>query len=469
MFNVFNNIPTKQKLFINMILAQVGFASITTVAILSNSKLAAIITVNIVFALVVAYTSFSAMQRIVGGIERFRAYMDDLMDFVYMRKNRITKAQYMKNDEIGLILKELNNYVEHFENMRNEDMKVMGEVVLVLDKMSQGVYKCRVNAQSHNFMIRALRDMVNKSLDETEHNMTELNKTLTAYANDDFRGKVKINNYLKADMLEVMNNVNVLGDALSKNAKTGLNNGQTLESNANTMSASVTNLANKANQQAASLEETAAAVEEITSITRNNATNTTTMSQLGTKVKGAVSNGMTLATKTSQAMDSINEQVTAITESITVIDQIAFQTNILSLNAAVEAATAGEAGKGFAVVAQEVRNLASRSADAANDIKTLVENAAQKANEGKKVSDDMIEGYEKLNDNATQTINIIQDVSNASKEQMRGIEQINDTITMLDKVTQENAHEASSVAQIATEVSGMAQTLVADASAKQFN
>jgi methyl-accepting chemotaxis protein len=466
---MFANISTKNKLLVNMVIAQIGFASITTVAILSDSKIAALITVNVVFAITMAYTSFAAMRRIVGGIQRFRAYMDDLMDFVYMRTNRIVKAQYMKNDEIGVILTELNNYVDQFEKMRNEDMKVMGEVVLVLDKMSQGVYKCRVNANSHNFMIRALKDMVNKSLDETEHNMTELNKTLTAYTNDDFRNEVKVHDSLKADMLEVMNNVNKLGDALSNSAKTSLSHGKTLETNANTMTNSVTNLANKATQQAASLEETSAAVEEITSITRNNANNTTTMSQLGNKVKEAVSNGMTLASKTSDAMDEINEQVTAITESITVIDQIAFQTNILSLNAAVEAATAGEAGKGFAVVAQEVRNLASRSADAANDIKTLVENAAQKANEGKVVSDDMIKGYETLNDNATQTINIIQDVSLASKEQMRGIEQINDAITTLDKVTQENAHEANSVAQIATEVSDMAEALVADASAKQFN
>jgi methyl-accepting chemotaxis protein len=85
-------------------------------------------------------------------------------------------------------------------------------------------------------------------------------------------------------------------------------------------------------------------------------------------------------------MDEINSEVQAINEAISFIDQIAFQTNILSLNAAVEAATAGEAGKGFAVVAQEVRNLAGRSAEAANEIKRLVENAATKANQGKNIS-----------------------------------------------------------------------------------
>ncbi|MCT7608932.1 methyl-accepting chemotaxis protein, partial [Aliarcobacter butzleri] len=91
-------------------------------------------------------------------------------------------------------------------------------------------------------------------------------------------------------------------------------------------------------------------------------------------------------------------------DSISVIDQIAFQTNILSLNAAVEAATAGEAGKGFAVVAQEVRNLASRSAEAAKEIKAIVENATNKANQGKEIATNMIDGYKELNQNISQTI-----------------------------------------------------------------
>ena len=466
---MFQNMSAKRRIFINMLLAQIGFTAITTVAILSHSKLTALLTVNILFMIIIAYTNYAAMQRVVGGIERFKKYMNNIMDFAFMRVNKIDKAEYMKNDEIGLILVELNNYVDKFDKMRKDDMKVLGEVVLTLDKMSQGIYECRINSDSNNFMLAALKNTLNKSLNTSSKTMSELKNTLELYSNDNYTNKIEIPSIMKGDMLAVMTSVNQLGESLSNTAKENLSNGEQLESSSSTMTQSVNSLANKANQQAASLEETAAAVEEITSITRNNASNAVQMSQLGGKVQEAVSNGMVLANQTSTAMDSINEQVTAINDAITVIDQIAFQTNILSLNAAVEAATAGEAGKGFAVVAQEVRNLASRSAEAANEIKTLVENAAIKANEGKKVSDEMIKGYETLNTNTNETISLIEDVSSASKEQMTGIEQINDAVTMLDRVTQENAHEANSVAQIAVDVSKLANDLVSDASSKQFN
>ena len=155
------------------------------------------------------------------------------------------------------------------------------------------------------------------------------------------------------------------------------------------------------------------------------------MLRISSKTQESAHIGKELATKTVNSMEEINNTVMNINEAITVIDQIAFQTNILSLNAAVEAATAGEAGKGFAVVAQEVRNLAARSAEAAKEIKNLVENATIKANEGKEISSTMIKGFGELESNISETSNLIDDVTNAANEQSSGITQISDAVNQL--------------------------------------
>jgi methyl-accepting chemotaxis protein len=442
------------------------------IADLADKEVLIIDIVIAILAIVAIFMGLSGLKtasKIIKSINIFQNGLDGFFDYINRKITSLKKIELSSNDEIGMMAAKVNRNIERTNNAIEDDMKVMGEVVITLDKIEQGIYSCNIKSSTKNPMIQTLAMTINKMLTAVNNDMSQLRLRLEEYSNDDFRNKVSINPKLKADMLAVMKSVNTLGDALAKSAKANLNNGELLKANSLTMNESVNNLANKANQQAASLEETAAAVEEITSITRNNANNAVKMSQLGGKVQSAVSNGMVLANQTSTSMDSINEQVMAINEAITIIDQIAFQTNILSLNAAVEAATAGEAGKGFAVVAQEVRNLASRSAEAANEIKALVENAASKANEGKKVSDDMIKGYETLNENANETIHIIEDVSSASKEQMTGIEQINDAVTMLDKVTQENANEASSVASIANDVNSMANNLVSNAQSKKFN
>ena len=428
-----------------------------------------LIAILAIITLLIGFFGTRTALNLAKSIKIFHTGLDNFFDFINRKVSSLQPMYVKGDDEIAIMSQGVNKNIEIVSKEIQDDMKVMGEVVITLDKVEQGIYGCQIKSHSKNPMVETLASTINKMLSVINEDMSQLRSRLEEYGNNDFRNKVNISPKLKEDMLAVMQSVNILGDSLSMSAKANLNNGRHLEKSSSTMSHSVNNLANKANQQAASLEETAAAVEEITSITRNNANNASQMSQLGSKVNKAVSDGMILANQTSQAMDSINEQVSAINEAITVIDQISFQTNILSLNAAVEAATAGEAGKGFAVVAQEVRNLASRSAEAAKEIKTLVENAATKANEGKKVSDEMIQGYETLNTNTSETIHLIEDVSAASKEQMTGIEQINDSVTMLDRVTQENAHESDAVAQIAQDVSKLANELVSDASSKKFN
>ena len=194
-----------------------------------------------------------------------------------------------------------------------------------------------------------------------------------------------------------------------------------------------------------------------------------------TSIANAAANGEKIALgakeqskSTSSDIIKLNQESSKIGETINLITQIAFQTNILSLNAAVEAATAGEAGRGFAVVAQEVRNLASRSAEAANEIKSLVENASTKSNQGKDIAALMINGYDKLNININNTLSLIKEVENASKEQKYGIEQISDAINSLDKQTQINANIATQTHEIALETSNLASDVVNATNSKIF-
>ena len=463
------NMSTKKRLILNLVLTQVGFAIISIVAILSEHQIIAIITVNIIFAIVSTYFTIYSIKRIVGGIQRLKIYIDDLMDFAFFRSNRIKKATYIKSDDIGFILTELNQHVDKFDVMRKKDMHVLGEVVIALNKLSQGIYTSKIHADSDNFMISTLKRIVNEMLVTTNQNMQELVDIMDKYTHEDYRDQMNINPILKGKMLITMQRINKLGQELNDSAKLNLKNGTQLEKNSMSMNKSVENLSVRANEQAASLEETAASIEEITSITKNNNHNAKKMAELSKTVQTSVTLGEKLARQTALSMDEINEKVQAINEAIGVIDQIAFQTNILSLNAAVEAATAGEAGRGFAVVAGEVRNLATRSTQAAKEIKILVEDANFKTSEGKKISNEMSNGYSNLNELILQTINIIQDVSVASNEQLTGIEQINNAISTLDKVTQENANEASNVARFADETLIMAQVLVQDAKNKKVN
>ena len=219
------NMSTKKRLILNLVLTQVGFAIISIVAILSEHQIIAIITVNIIFAIVSTYFTIYSIKRIVGGIQRLKIYIDDLMDFAFFRSNRIKKATYIKNDDIGFILTELNQHVDKFDVMRKKDMHVLGEVVIALNKLSQGIYTSKIHADSDNFMISTLKRIVNEMLVTTNQNMQELVDIMDKYTHEDYRDQMNINPILKGKMLITMQRINKLGQELNDSAKLNLKNG----------------------------------------------------------------------------------------------------------------------------------------------------------------------------------------------------------------------------------------------------
>src|SRR4029077_11204444 len=197
-----------------------------------------------------------------------------------------------------------------------------------------------------------------------------------------------------------------------------------ITSAASQVASSSQSLAQGASEQAASLEETSASSEEITSMTRKNAENSQSAANVMSAVDQHVKEGNRTLEQMVVSMAEINASSDKISKIIKVIDEIAFQTNILALNAAVEAARAGEAGMGFAVVADEVRNLAQRSAQAAKDTATLIEESVAKSSEGSANLQKVTEVIHSITSSSSKVKVLVDEVNLGSQEQARGIEQI---------------------------------------------
>ncbi|HEY6774484.1 MAG TPA: methyl-accepting chemotaxis protein [Oxalicibacterium sp.] len=198
-------------------------------------------------------------------------------------------------------------------------------------------------------------------------------------------------------------------------------------------------LSSRTEQQASSLEETASSMEELTSTVKQNAENARQANTLSLSASEVAVKGGEVVGQVVDTMNAINDSARKITDIIGVIDGIAFQTNILALNAAVEAARAGEQGRGFAVVAAEVRNLAQRSAAAAKEIKTLIDDSTGKVEIGSRLVEQAGATMDEVVASVKRVTDIVSEISAASNEQSAGIEQVNAAITQMDQVTQQNA------------------------------
>ncbi|RBA23041.1 methyl-accepting chemotaxis protein [Herminiimonas fonticola] len=220
-------------------------------------------------------------------------------------------------------------------------------------------------------------------------------------------------------------------------------------------------LSSRTEQQAASLEETASSMEELTSTVKQNADNARQANQLAMTASTVAVKGGTVVSDVVDTMDSINTSAKKIVDIIGVIDGIAFQTNILALNAAVEAARAGEQGRGFAVVASEVRNLAQRSAAAAKEIKTLIDDSVSKVDAGSKLVAQAGTTMTEVVNSVKHVTDIMAEILAASQEQSAGIEQVNTAIVQMDEVTQQNAALVEEAAAAAASLNDQAGNLSA--------
>ncbi|MCD7896769.1 MAG: methyl-accepting chemotaxis protein [Planctomycetaceae bacterium] len=234
---------------------------------------------------------------------------------------------------------------------------------------------------------------------------------------------------------------------------------QQVLSASNQISDASQHLAEGSTEQAASLEETSSALEEMASMTRQNADNASKTNNTTKNNNKLIAVGADAVANMTEAMSSISASAEQISHIIKTIEDIAFQTNLLALNAAVEAARAGEAGKGFAVVADEVRNLAGRSAQAARDTTGLIQGTVENVRHGSEIVQDLSKSFKEIQEGSMEVGRLIAEITAATNEQAQGVDQVNTAVAQMDKVTQTNAATAEESASASEELTAQADNL----------
>jgi methyl-accepting chemotaxis protein len=432
-----------------------------------------LITISLAILIMMGFVmmvTFSLLNKrlVLNPLIKFEKGLLEFFKYLNKESNTVSHLDDSSADEIGFLAKVVNQNISKSKALLEEDKKVINETITVLAEFEKGDLCQRVNITTSNPLLQELTKLLNKMGENIELNINNILKILDEYSNGIYINKVKTID-LKEDLLKLAKGVNILGDSVTVMLVKSKKNGLTLDDGSDVLLEIIDVLHSNTDANAIALEETSKILQELTASITSNTKNVVEMSKYANILTSSADEGQSLAKQTTISMSEINEEVNSVNKAIAIIDKIAFKTNILSLNAAVEAATAGENGKGFAVVAQEVRELATQSGEAANEIKALIENAAKKASDGKEIADKMISGYSELNENISKTIEIIIDTKKSSKEQQKRIEQINNSVASIDKQTHKIASMAKQTHIIADETDSIAKLVVINANKKDFS
>jgi len=417
--------------------------------------------VSLYIFLVIQKNIISSLLKTKSGIKGFFTYLTST-------QKELNLINLDSKDGFGDMARELNKNMINVRDGLVLDNEVIQEAKYISTMVGNGFLVDRIENKANNVYINELSDSFNNMIDNLRVNLVKSFQTSLQYANRDFTKKVE-----KNDVGGLINTqlrcLNMIGINISEFLLMVNENGKLLDTKSNSLLDLVNNLHNSSVNQADSLEQTSNSLNEITQNVTKTSTQAKDMLKIANDTKDYSNSSIELMNNTQKSMTEINDANKNISDAILLIDQIAFQTNILSLNAAVEAATAGEAGKGFAVVAQEVRNLASRSAQAATDIKNLVEQATQKSNDGIKYSAEMMSNFNELTNMIEKNTTLVNDVASSSQIQMQNISDINSRMKELDVSTHKNAEIAKQTKVVAQETKEVSTGMIKAVSLNKYN
>lgn len=340
---------------------------------------------------------------------------------------------------------------------RTQEVSTEEEIQHIVNSAKSGDLSQRISIEGKDGFAARLSTSVNEMLDVSDRVINDTASAINAMSNGDLTHNIE--GEYEGDFAKLKNDVNATIDKLTEVMSGITYSAHAVYSGSQEIAQGNTNLSSRTEQQSANLEETASSMEEMTSTVRQNAQNALEANKLASEARKQAEQGGNVVSRAVSAMSEITDSSNKISAIIGVIDEIAFQTNLLALNAAVEAARAGEQGRGFAVVASEVRNLAGRSATAANEIKGLIQDSVAKVEEGSKLVDESGQTLEEIVGSVKQVSEIIADIANASQEQSDGIDQVNKAISQIDEVTQQNTSLVEEAATASTAMGEQASNL----------
>jgi methyl-accepting chemotaxis protein len=332
----------------------------------------------------------------------------------------------------------------------------------VIQAALSGAGDRRISMKGKTGNLEQLTRSINQLVDSVSTTVAETMQVVQRAVDGDLTSRMKVDDksgHFKALAVSVNSMIHSMMEVVTSVTKTS----HEVRLGAEEISRGTLELSTRTEEQASSLEETAASMEQMTSTVNNNADNAVHARQLAEAAREQAERGGRVVSSAVAAMSEINAASKKIADIIGVIDEIAFQTNLLALNAAVEAARAGEQGRGFAVVASEVRNLASRSAAAAKEIKALIHDSVGKVNEGTRLVDESGKMLDEIVTRVKKVTDVMTEIANSSREQASGIEQVNKAVTLMDTMTQKNAalvEEDTAAAQALTaQATGLTQLI----------